>query len=140
MALRCCDLDLGRSLIRVERSWDREEGAIDPKSESSRRTVPLLAILRDYLDEHLLHTGREGEDLLFGRSATIPFAPMAIGKRAKRSRSKANEAEREGADEDGRRADLLKPITLARVPSHVRLTADRRRRQSEGDPGIHGSL
>jgi integrase len=32
MALRCVDVDLGRSMIQVERSWDREEGAIDPKS------------------------------------------------------------------------------------------------------------
>jgi integrase len=85
MALRCADVDLGASLICVERSWDEEEGAIDPKSESSRRTVPLLATLRDHLDEHLLRTGREGQALAFGRTATLPFAPMAIGKRAKRA-------------------------------------------------------
>lgn len=85
MALRCVDVDLGRSLIRVERSWDQEEGAIDPKSESSRRTVPLLAILRDHLDEHLLRTGRGGEALVFGRTDESPFAPMTIGKRARKA-------------------------------------------------------
>jgi integrase len=82
MALRCLDVDLGRSLIRVERSWDQEEGAIDPKSESSRRTVPLLALLRDFLDEHKLRTQRGGDGLVFGRTAADPFAPMTIGKRA----------------------------------------------------------
>lgn len=89
MALRCVDIDLGRSLISVERSWDQGEGAIDPKSVSSRRTVPLLAILRDYLDELLLRTGRGGEALLFGRTDQSPFAPMTIHKRATKAWKKA---------------------------------------------------
>ena len=83
-ACRWSDVDLGGSLIAVERSWDQVEGPIDPKSESSRRTVPLLAVLRDHLDEHKLATGRNGEDLVFGRSAISPFAPTTTGKRAKR--------------------------------------------------------
>ena len=73
------------SLIHVERQWDQYEGPIEPKSRSSRRTVPLLGILRDHLDEHLLRTGRSGSALVFGRSPELPFAPMAIGKRAKRA-------------------------------------------------------
>lgn len=70
------------SIIRVDRGWDQEEGPIEPKSHASRRTVPLLAVLRDYLDEHLLRTGGAGDELLFGRRENSPFAPMAIGKRA----------------------------------------------------------
>ena len=81
-ALRWSDVDLGRSEIRVERSWDQVEGAIEPKSRASRRTVPLLAILRDYLDEHKLDAEGGAEALVFGRSEVTPFAPMAIGKRA----------------------------------------------------------
>jgi integrase len=81
-ALRRGDVDLAKSLIRVERGWDQEEGAIDPKSHASRRTVPLLAVLRDYLDEHLLCTEGTDASLLLGRSEGQPFAPMAIGKRA----------------------------------------------------------
>ena len=83
-ALRCLDVDLGQSLIRVERAWDHYEGPIDPKSESSRRTVPLLAVLRDYMDEHLLRTGRCGDALLFGRTASDPFVSSTIDNRAKR--------------------------------------------------------
>ena len=81
-ALRCGDVDLASSLIRVERGWDQEEGAIDPKSHTSRRTVPLLSILRDYLDEHLLRTNAAGDALIFGRGEGLSFAPMAVRKRA----------------------------------------------------------
>jgi integrase len=82
-ALRACDVDLGASLIRVERGWDREEGAIEPKSEASRRTVPLLAVLRDHLDEHLIRTGRTGEELVFGRRPVAPFVASTIVNHAK---------------------------------------------------------
>jgi len=47
--------------------------------------VPLLAVLRDHLDEHKLRSGGDGEQLVFGRSATLPFAPTATDKRAQRS-------------------------------------------------------
>ncbi len=43
-ALRWSDVDLGRSEIRVERSWDQVEGAIEPKS---RRKSPHGAAARD---------------------------------------------------------------------------------------------
>ena len=81
-ALRCCDVELGASRIHVEFGWDQEEGTIDPKSESSRRTVPLSVVLRDHLDQHVVRCGRSGEELIFGRSSSQPFAPMTIGKRA----------------------------------------------------------
>jgi integrase len=81
-AIRACDVDLGASLIRVERGWDQEEGAIEPKSVASRRRVALLAILRDHLDEHLLRTGRTDEALVFGRTPADPFVPSTIDNRA----------------------------------------------------------
>jgi integrase len=84
-ALRATDVDLGRSEIRVERGWDQYEGPIAPKSDSSRRTVPLLAVLRDYLDEHLLRTGRKGEALVFGRTAEEPIYPATMRNRALRA-------------------------------------------------------
>jgi integrase len=81
-ALRVEDVDLGASLIRVERGWDQYEKAIEPKSEASKRTIPLLAVLRDHLDEHLLRTGREDDALVFGRSAADPFVPSTSDNRA----------------------------------------------------------
>jgi len=85
LALRWSDIDLARSEIRVSRSWDQKAGPIDPKSETSSRTVPLLAVLRDYLDQHKLATGRDGEDLAFGRTATEPPVPSTVRIRALKS-------------------------------------------------------
>jgi integrase len=82
-ALLISAVDLAGSRIHVEAGWDQYEGEIDPKSEAGRRTVPLLAVLRDYLDEHLLRIGRGGADLVFGRTASSPFSPPVTDKRAK---------------------------------------------------------
>jgi integrase len=81
-ALRVCDVDLGASVIRVERGWDQIAGAIEPKSAAGKRTVTLLGVLRDFLDQHLLRTGREGEALVFGRTPVDPFEPSTIDNRA----------------------------------------------------------
>jgi integrase len=80
--LRVSDVDLGASLIRVERGWDQEQGAITPKSDAGRRTIPLLAVLRDHLDEHLLRTGRTGDDLVFGRTRDAPFVASTLDNHA----------------------------------------------------------
>jgi integrase len=66
----------------VQRSWDQYESPIDPKSEASARTIPLLAVLRDYLDEHLLATGRSGEDLVLGRTHVDAFVASTVRNRA----------------------------------------------------------
>lgn len=77
-ALRVEDIDLGKSEIHVRRSWDAVEGDIDPKSDAGTRIIPLLAILRDYIDQHLMSTRREGSDLVFGREADLPFIPSTV--------------------------------------------------------------
>lgn len=81
-ALRVSDIDLGKSEIHVGRSWDAVEGDIDPKSDAGRRIVPLLAVLRDYMDEHLLQTGRSGDELVFGRTSSDPFVPSTLRNHA----------------------------------------------------------
>lgn len=88
-ALRWCDVDLGRLEIAVSRSWDEVAAAQDPKTETSERTVPILAVLRDYLIAHKMDGGRDGEDLVFGRTATSAFVPSTIDNRAKRAWEKA---------------------------------------------------
>jgi len=95
-ALRWTDVDLGRSEIRVARSWDDREGPVDPKSDAGLRTVPILAVLRDYLDALKIDTGRDGDDLVFGRSTVEPFSPSTT---------------REGSQRAWKRAGLP-PITL----------------------------
>lgn len=53
------------------------------------RRVPLLAVLCDHLDEHLLTTGRSGDELIFGRTAEAPPVPSTIRSRAVRASKKA---------------------------------------------------
>lgn len=81
-ALRWGDVDLGRSEIRVERSWDEREGEIDPKSQTSARTVPILAVLRDHLLAHKLEDGGDPGALVFGRSPGQAFVASTVRNRA----------------------------------------------------------
>lgn len=108
-ALRCSDIDLGRSEITVERSWDQCEGPIAPKSKAGVRTVPILAVLRDHLDARALGAG---SDLVFGRRPNEPFSPKAIADPAKRAWATVNEREREEAEQEGRNPDLLPSLTF----------------------------
>jgi integrase len=80
-ALVWADIDLANGVIRVERSMDGYGAAGEPKSRAGRRTVPLVAALRDLLIEHKLVTTR-AEGLVFGSSATSPFTPTVVRKRA----------------------------------------------------------
>ncbi len=111
-ALRVCDIDLAASLIAVERGWDQVEGVIDPKSRAGRRSVPLLAILRQDLEEHLRRTGRRGEELVFGRAISHAFYAATVDRRAGRAWATANKREREAAEAAGREPNLLRPITM----------------------------
>lgn len=81
MALRWEDASTGSGIIRVERSWDVQEGPVSPKSSAGIRNVPIAATLRSHLLAHRLRTGRS-EGLVFGRSATTPFDPAAVQARA----------------------------------------------------------
>ena len=81
-ALRVEDVDLATGVIRVERGWDRDEGAIDLKSNAGRRKVPVVGALREYLLDHLARTGHRGADLIFGNTPEIPFAANRLQRRA----------------------------------------------------------
>ena len=76
------DVDLASGVIRVERGWDEKEGPIELKTAAGRRRVPIPVKLRDHLVEHKLATGREGDDLLFGRTATDAFNGKNLQDRA----------------------------------------------------------
>jgi integrase len=81
-ALLWDDVDLADGMIRVERSMNGSHGETgEPKSRAGRRGVPIIAALRDLLVEHKLATRRDG-GLVFGSTATQPFTPTAVRKRA----------------------------------------------------------
>jgi integrase len=83
-ALRWEDVDLANGIIRVERSWDKKEGPIEPKSRAGRRAVPIPAVLRDYLVEHKLRSAWSA-GLVFGRSEVRPFNEWTVLSSADRT-------------------------------------------------------
>jgi integrase len=82
-ALRAADVDLSNGVIRVERSMDDKQGVGETKGRNKRR-VPIPKALRKVLSEHLVRTGRRGDELLFGVSAVSPFT-NALTERADRA-------------------------------------------------------
>ena len=55
---------------------------IVPKAAAGRRRVPALEPLKRELAAHKLRTGRSGDDLVFGTTATCPFTPSTVSRRA----------------------------------------------------------
>jgi integrase len=84
-------IDLNANLIRIERSWDRIAGFIEPKSRSGTRRVPLTNTLRTHLQTHRLHQGTGGQGLVFPNThGNRPFNPSTINQRAKSAWATAN--------------------------------------------------
>lgn len=82
--LRGDDPSGGPGTISVRRNYD--DGGrcfVAPKSEASASTVRMPAPLRRLLIEHKLLTGRDGDDLVFGRTPTAPFVPSSVTRRAR---------------------------------------------------------
>ena len=76
------DVDLAAGVIRVERSMSSQGETGEPKSRAGRRSVPIVAALRDLLVEHKLVTRRE-QGFVFGTSASSPFTPNVVRGRAR---------------------------------------------------------
>ena len=64
-ALRREDVDLAGGIIQVRKGWDPYEGEIELKSEAGRRRVPIIAMLRDILDEWIASRDLSPADRLF---------------------------------------------------------------------------
>jgi integrase len=79
-ALRDEDVDLDAGVIRVERSWDRGAGVIEPKSRAGRRAVPIVAALRSHLAARKLRRSNAG-GLFFG-DGSRPFNRDGLVARA----------------------------------------------------------
>jgi hypothetical protein len=76
------DADDGESWISVERSWDDQDGLVEPKSKAGVRWTLLGETLRAILAEHVHRSGRSGDELLFGKTADTLFIPWTIAKHA----------------------------------------------------------
>jgi integrase len=106
LALRWEDVDLGKGVIRVERSYDPKDGVfVTPKTRAGRRAVPIASLLRAHLLEHRLASGRS-EGLVFGATAIRPFTPSNATRRASTAWAKANTTRRD------RGLTPLEPISL----------------------------
>ena len=84
-ALRWDDLDLAVGTIRIERALDHKGETIAPKSRAGRRSVPMVAVLRDHLLDWKLRGG--GEGYAFGVQGR-PFAQSSVHSRARRAWAK----------------------------------------------------
>ena len=80
-ALRVSDVDLAGGIISVERSYDDKDGVIETKGRT-KRPVPVPSMLSQRLREHLMRTGRRGDELLFGSMPGHPFSPSGVTARA----------------------------------------------------------
>ena len=82
LGLRWEDVDIASGHIRVERSWDINEGhAVAPKSREGRRTVPIAGRLRTLLAAHRLASSRASGHV-FGTTGTGVAAIRHVTKRA----------------------------------------------------------
>ena len=83
--LQWIHVDLDAGVIRVERSWDPVTGPVDVKTGAGRRAVPMAFVVRRELMAHKARTGRDGPDLVFGRTATDVFYASTIRARANKA-------------------------------------------------------
>lgn len=74
-------VDLQRGIIRVEWSWDPQEGRIAPKSRAGLRVVPMPDVLLQLLAPLQAEPGA----LVFGRRPDKPFDPRSVNDRAYRA-------------------------------------------------------
>jgi integrase len=91
--------------------WDAVEGEQDGKSAAAKRRAPILDPMAPMLAAHKLATRRDGDALVFGRTATEPFVPSTVRSCALKAWEEENERCIEQAD-DPKSVELLEPIGL----------------------------
>jgi integrase len=82
-ALEWSHIDLDHGVLRVESSWDKKAGPVEPKSRAGKRVVPIPSVLSAYLLAHR-DRAQEHAGLALGRSATKPFSDTGMRSRAQR--------------------------------------------------------
>ncbi|MFN8111518.1 MAG: site-specific integrase [Thermoleophilia bacterium] len=82
--LRWADVDLTGA--RRGPAWDPKHHLyVAPKSKAGRRTVPVASVLRRQLEQHQQATGRDGDDLVVGRTAEAPMTNATALIRGRRA-------------------------------------------------------
>jgi integrase len=82
-ALRWGAVDAAGGTIEVRESWDAKAGAIEPKTRTSRRRVPMPGALRELiLDRRLEDPTATDRALVFGRGEEQPFHAATLYRRA----------------------------------------------------------
>jgi integrase len=82
-ALRWGAVDLAGGTIEVRESWDAKAGAIEPKTRTSRRRVPMPAALRELLLDRRLEDPRATDRaLVLGCGENDPFHAATLYRRA----------------------------------------------------------
>ncbi len=91
-ALRWQAVDLAGRTISVRESWDPKEGAISPKTRTSRRRTPVPSVLASALSQ--LRAGRADDALMFAGADGKPFHAASLYRRADRAWARAGLPER----------------------------------------------
>lgn len=81
-ALRWRHVDFEAGRIHVVAGWDDQAGEQATKTVAGTRTIPLVGRLRADLARHKLATGRQADDLCFGRTASSAFVRSTLRSRA----------------------------------------------------------
>ena len=94
-ALRWGAVDRAGGMIEVRESWDAKAGAIEPKTRTSRRRVPMPAALRELLlDRRLEDPGATDRALVLGTGEDDPFHAATVYRRADAAWKAAGVSER----------------------------------------------
>ena len=82
LALRLRDVDYKKRRIKVTRSWSPQGGFQEPKTPTSRRSVPLIDTLADIFRDYFQSKGHPKlDDLLFTFDGEKPLDPSNVRKR-----------------------------------------------------------
>ena len=121
LALRWEDVDLAGGVIHVERSWDAKEGVVGPEEPRGTADGPYTGCA-PRLPRRAQAAVGPAFGLVFGDQPHAAVHPLEPPQACERSVAPGRP-----------RADRA-----PRVPAHVRLAHDRRRREREGAERLHG--
>lgn len=82
-ALKIGQVDLEANRIHVRHGWDSRAGELEAKTDAGLRDIPILKMLRPYLERHLARLGNRPSDRRFFTGTTSVIDPNACRDRAR---------------------------------------------------------